>query len=351
MQVGSYKVGKVYYKASHSCHYVKVTHPDGRREDRKLDSDRDKSETLYCDLVTDLKRKGVPDKDWLVQDLVDEFLDHVKVNQAALTYRWYRDFLKSFCLTLPPKLKVRDLRRHHVQKWLDSKAEAGQKHRYKSTNTKHDAVACVKRVFNWASKDMGYLSESPLANLKTPPKTPRETYITAEQWQEILDGLKETDALKDFLRFLLLTGCRPQEARIITKRDIRGKTVFLEKVPGKKGSRTILLTDSAKAILDKWATVYPDGPVLRNNRGRPWVSDALNCRFQRIKKDTNLPVCCYLARHSAAVQLLEAGASAGAAGAILGHKDATMILRVYGKHINDREAHLRQCLTNALKPL
>jgi integrase len=345
MQVGSYKVGKVYFKASHSCHYVKVTHPDGRREDRKLDPDRDKSETLYCDLVTDLKRKGVPDKDWLVQDLVDEFLDHVKVNNAPLTYRWYRDFLKSFCLTLPPKLKVRDIKFHHVHAWLDKSYPATR-----STNTRHDAVSCVKRVFNWASKDMGYLTASPLAAFKKPPKTPRQTFVTAEQWQTVLDGLRE-DAFKDFLRFLLLTGCRPQEARIITKGDIRGKTVFLESVPGKKGSRTILLTDSAKAILDKWAKVYPDGPVLRNNRGRAWKHDALNCRFQRIKKKTNLPVCCYLARHSAAVQLLEAGASAGAAGAILGHKDATMVLRVYGKHINDREAHLRQCLTNALKPL
>lgn len=52
-------------------------------------------------------------------------------------------------------------------------------------------------------------------------------------------------------------------------------------------------------------------------------------------------VHCYVARHSAATELLDSGSSAGAVAAILGHKDPTMVLKVYGKHIESREKHLR----------
>jgi integrase len=343
MQVGSYRVGQVYWKASHNSFYVKVAYPNGKREERRLDSDRDKAQALYCDLVADLRRQGVPDEEYRVRDLIDRFLDHVKANNAPLTYRWYKDFLKTFSESIPPKLTVKNLKHHHVENWLSARYPATG-----NTNTRHDAVACVKRVFNWAVRNMGYLTVSPLANYQTPPKVPRQTYITSEQWAGVLALIKDADPFKDFLTFLLLTGCRPQEARIITARDIRENTVYLDKVPGKKGQRTIILSDEAEAILAKWAKVYSTGPVLRNTRGVPWTSDALNCRFRGIKKKTDLPVCCYLARHSAATQLLEAGASAGAVGALLGHRDATMVLKVYGKHIERRDAHLRQCLTNAL---
>ena len=132
MKVGFYKVGEVYYKDSKHCYYVKVTDPSGKRADYKLAPNREKADSLRCDLVTDLKKKGVPDKDWFFQDLVDLFLDDVKIRKAPLTYRWYRDFLKSFCLTLPKKLKVKDLSNHHVENWLTAKMMPGQKHQYRS---------------------------------------------------------------------------------------------------------------------------------------------------------------------------------------------------------------------------
>ena len=198
---------------------------------------------------------------------------------------------------------------------------------------------------------MGYLEANPLAKLKKPPKTPRQSDITREQWDTVLALIAVDDPFRDFLLFLLATGCRPQEARIIEKHHVNwtARKVHLDKVPGKKGSRDILLTDEAVALLKKQTSIdgQTDGPIFKNTNGQPWRQQSLACRFQRLKKKLPFNVHCYLTRHSAATEMLDAGASAGAVAAILGHKDATMVLKVYGKHIDQREEHLRKCLENA----
>jgi hypothetical protein len=114
MQVGVWKVGSLYLKKSHGCYFVKVTAPNGKREDRRLDPDKKKADGLRCNLVAQLEKEGAPTPDYLVQDLVDLFLDHVKANNAPKTYRWHRDFLKTFCQSIPPRLKVKDLKLAHA---------------------------------------------------------------------------------------------------------------------------------------------------------------------------------------------------------------------------------------------
>lgn len=52
-------------------------------------------------------------------------------------------------------------------------------------------------------------------------------------------------------------------------------------IPGKKGEREILLDEETVTVLQKWALKYPEGPVLRNTRGKPWGKNSLNSRFQR----------------------------------------------------------------------
>jgi integrase len=346
MKVNQWKVGEKYLKSSHGCYFCKIVHPNGRREDRRLDPDKDKAEQIRCELVTALKRQGTPGPDYLVRDLIFLFLDHSKVNNAPTTYRLHRHFLKSFCDTIPASLRVSDLRLHHAQNWLNL--------RYPATgnqNTRHDAIASLKRVFNWAVNDMDYLDTSPLAKLKKPPKVPRRTFVTKEQWDTVFAQYKANDPFRDFLRFMLLTGCRPQEAKVIEARHVDWKAMrahFEEgEVPGKKGSRDILLTEEAFAILKKNAERFPTGPLLRNKQGNPWKKSSINCRFTRLRKKVPFKVHAYLARHSTATEMLEAGASSGAVAAVLGHKDATMVLRVYGKHIDEREQHLRECLKRA----
>ena len=90
-------------------------------------------------------------------------------------------------------------------------------------------------------------------------------------------------------------------------------------VPGKKGDRQILLDDEAVVILRKWALKYPEGPVLRNTRGRRWSTTAVISRFRRLRKDLKFKVSSYVARHSFATDLLQIGADLRSVRGLLGH--------------------------------
>ncbi len=48
--------------------------------------------------------------------------------------------------------------------------------------------------------------------------------------------------------------------------------------------------------------------------------------------------------------LLDNGASAGAVAALLGHRDPTIVLKSYGKHIDQRAEHLQGLLDKARQP-
>jgi integrase len=348
MKVANYGIGEKYWKASHRCYFVKIVHPDGRREDHRLDPDEDKAEEIRAEKITAIRKVGTPSIDYSVRELCNRFLEHSEANNARKTYIGYRCYLKSFSATIPADLRVRDFKLHHVQNWLKRKYPATG-----NTNTRHDAVCCLKRVFNWAVNDMEYLDRSPLSKLKSPPTMSRATCLSKDQWATVLSYFTPDDPFYSFLQLLLQTGCRPQEARVIEARHIdwQAKKVHFEdgEVPGKKGERDILLTDAAMAILKKWALRYPEGPVLRNEDGNPWKPNALRCRLGRLRKSKKLPfrAHCYAARHSVATDMLEAGASTGAVAAVLGHRDPTMVLKVYGKHIDKREQHLRDCLKKA----
>ena len=123
-------------------------------------------------------------------------------------------------------------------------------------------------------------------------------------------------------------------------------------IPGKQYGRDVKLPERDVDILKRLALEHPEGPLFRNEDGQPWTKNALNCRFQRLKK-AKLPfkVNCYAARHSQATDLLENGGSAGAVASLLGHRDPTVVLKFYGKHIDQRPEHLRRLMNGSELPV
>jgi len=346
MKVAGWRVGTKYWKASHKCWFMKLTQPGGLREDRRLDSDEDAAEKLRCVIIASLEEQGTPSRDYPVRALCNLFLEHVAANNSPKTYKCYRSFLRSFASSIPATLRVRDFKHHHLENWLTRRYPASG-----NTTTRHDAVAAIKRIFGWAI-EMQYLETSPLARFKSPAAKPRDACLSKDQWAQVLSYYDPADPFHDFLQFSLQTGCRPQEARVVEARHVDWKAKKIHfadgEVPGKKGSRDILLTDAAFAILQRCALKCPSGPLLRNEDGGPWTTTALVSRFRRLRKKVAIPAHCYLTRHTTATELLEAGASAGAVAAILGHRDASMVLKSYGRHIERREGHLRDCLERAV---
>ena len=354
IRLGDWTVGDKYWKKSHKAFYCEVTKPDGRRDQRKLDADAEQAEVKRAAVISAIRDEGAPSPEYKVRNLCYLFLDWLKANRADKTYVWYFRYLNSFANSIPLTLTIKELKRSHVENWLTrvfpAKPTNKKGERKKGQNTRRGAVVAVKRVFSWAI-EMEYIAASPLTGLKAPAAVPRKDFLTREQWQVVLGHYETDDPFREFLEFSLYTGCRPQETRIITAlhADFPGKKVRLldGEIPGKEGNREIPLIDEAIVILRKAALKHPDGPVFRNEDGNPWTPTALNSRFTRLRKKIPFRAFSYLTRHSAATNMLENGASAGAVAKILGHKDATMVLQTYGAHIDRCDQHLLDCLKKA----
>ena len=349
----NWRVGEKFYRKKRTAWYCKLEGPAGEREERKLlkgPNDKqtgDDAEKERQKLRDQIEAHGTPTLDCTVDHLVQSFLTYVEANNAQGTYRNYAHFLLGFAESpAVVGLKVRDLELHHANDWLAKHYPIkGNK------NTRHDAIAALKRMFNWAVNDMKYLPYSPLAGLRKPKRTHRDLCPTMEQWNQVLAHYAG-DPFGDFLSVLVDTGARPQELRVAEARqlDLRAQPpviVFDEgEIPGKEHGRKVQLTPRAAGILTRLADANPKGPVFRNNQGQPWKKDAMNCRFQRLKRSGKFPfrINCYGARHSLATDLLDHGASVAAVQALLGHRDSRVVLDFYGKHIAERTDHLQGLL-------
>lgn len=238
---------------------------------------------------------------------------------------------------------------HHVQNWLTKYYPASG-----NQNTRHGASAAVKRMVNWAVNDMGYFDRNPVAKLNKPAKQHRTACPTQAQWDEVLSHYGPDDPFRDFWSAMIDTGCRPQEMRVIEARRINFQAGLIHfadgEIPGKRFGRDVIVQQRAAEVLRRLAITNPQGPVFRNEDGNPWTKDALNCRFRRLKTKVPFRVSCYAARHSKAADILENGGSAGAVATILGHRDPTVMLRFYGKHIAEGAEHLRSLVEGPRKP-
>ena len=56
-----------------------------------------------------------------------------------------------------------------------------------------------------------------------------------------------------------------------------------QKSKGKKSPRIIYLNDKAFSITQRLLETSPSGELFRNNRERPWSTEAVNCVFDRIQ--------------------------------------------------------------------
>ena len=217
-----------------------------------------------------------------------------------------------------------------------------------SENTRHDIASDVLAVFNWAVRQKIILG-SPLQGYTKPPKTPRVLYLSPEQMDDLFTRIEDHE-FRDFLVVALRTGCRPQEVRVLEAKYV----LFKEKVAripkelakGKRKERRVPLDDVVLAILKPLALKYPEGPLLRNTRGRPWTKDAVNCRFQRLKEKLPYRATAYAMRHTFINEALRNGASETALAEVCGHEDKTMILKVYG-HANLHNDLLKETVKKA----
>lgn len=266
--------------------------------------------------------------------LIDLFLEWVEKNRAGETYRWYRDFLQSFIDSIPGSLTVRQLRPWHVQQWADSTPGL-------SSSTRHGRIGAVKRAIRWALQQ-GYIGFDPLATLQRPPMGRREVVITPAEFQTLLEHCTD-EAFRALLIVAWETGARPQEIIHVERRHVElqhARWVFPQsEAKGKRRPRIIYLTETAEEITARRLEEFPEGPLFRNRNGRPWISDAINCRFARLKEKIGRRYCLYHFRHSFATRKLREGLDPLTVAELLGHSDPSMLAKVY-QHLAHDPAHM-----------
>lgn len=269
--------------------------------------------------------------------LLDAFLDWTHNNQAESTFVWYRDFLQSFAESVGSRLRVAELRPYHVTQWVDTKY-AGT-----SDNYRHGAIRSVQRAFNWAAKQ-GVIDRSPVASVEKPTPTPRDVFVTPEQWEELLPLVNDQE-FRDFIITMWETGSRPKEVRIVTARDVDNNRWVFErkKSKGKRKLRVVYLSPIARQITERLALKHPKGPIFRNTKGRPWTKNAVGLRFQRLTEKLGFRVCAYALRHGWATKKLRKGMPPLLISKLMGHADTRMLERIY-EHLNDDD--LQQAISS-----
>jgi integrase len=315
-------------RSQDNCYYTTIN-----RTAIKLGSADEPWETIEQRYAEEIAKTEKPLR-WTVVALIDRFLEHSKRRNSPDTYEWYKGYLDSFKAWVSSRQRVTSLDPDTVTQWVEARFSTC------SDSSRANAIRCVVRVMNWAVKTRK-IKSSPLVGIERPTPEGREVVIDFEQFIELLTHVKDKQ-FQDVLTFLWLTGCRPQEFRVIEARHVSGRTITLDRrqSKGKRYRRKIWLNAQSHEIVERLSKQNPVGPIFRNKRGSPWKRNQLASRFYRLRKKMNIDgLCAYTLRHSYATRMLKAGVDSVKLGVLMGHRDPSMVAKIY-QHLSQDDDYM-----------
>lgn len=333
---------KPFFRASKQAWYLQLGH-----RQISLGKDRDAAFTRYRQiLLHEQGVSGTDDRQYLVAEICDLFLESCQATCDPSTYDWYRRFLSDFCRYVK-LLGVAELKPFHVTRWIQTKTWG--------PTSQGRVLGALKRAFNWAVGE-GLLADNPIRHMKKPPSKRRERYLTAEERRQILAAV-QCKAFRLFLFALSQTGARPGEISQVTAEQIdlqHGAWILRKHKTAKKTGRprVIYLTPPMVNLCRKLVAERPTGPIFLNGRNRPWTRNAIRCRFralrQRLGLDPGVVAYCY--RHSYITDALERGVPDATVAELVGHTSTDMIHRHYS-HLSEKRDYLSQAAAQITKPV
>ena len=273
--------------------------------------------------------------------VVRKYLDWCGKHRALRTVEWYQGHLDCFLTHLGNQalMPVADLKPYHVVEWVDSHQNWGDTY-------KRGGIVAVQRALNWA-EEMGYIAASPVKKVKKPPARRRDNPMALEDFLAFLSRLPAGDPFRNLFLFIWHSGCRPQEARHIEPRHVQldhGRIVIpKEEAKGKRYPRVIYLHGPVLEIVTRLMAEQAEGKLFRNTQGNPWTKYAVCNRMHRLSLATGRKMAMYDARHGFATRKLVQGHDHLTIAELMGHRDGTMISKVYG-HLDRQIDHLKKAL-------
>lgn len=229
--------------------------------------------------------------DLTVLQLVDLFLDAVKVEKSVHTYADYQRWLHEFAKQHGNR-RVRDITRLMTQQfkneWSIKEYKPGKPYKPKTIN---HALIGLKRCWNWGI-DTGLVAPpSPFAKLPLLYAEGRQRLAAPSEFQSLLRHAGGVDFLHVLLA-MRYTPARPGDIRVLTYSMVDwAKHVWV--IPRHKTSRTMKKPKPRiipmppvieKLLRHRLQRFGRTERVFTNRRGRPWKKDALVLRMRRVRK-------------------------------------------------------------------
>jgi integrase len=256
------------------------------------------------------------------------------------TMRVTRAFLESFA-TQHGELRARDVRRFHVEAWVRAHPTWGP-------TTERLAKTRVVTLFQFGV-EQGLLAGNPVRGIRKPAQRSRGTQalIAPEHHARLIEAAEP--CFRNVLLALHGTGARPGEVTSVSAADFneeRGIWVVRNHKNAHKGQqRVVYLTPSLVELCRGLAAKFPDGPLFRDQWGRPYGWCGLSKRLAWLREKLGLPatITVYGYRHTFATDALSQGVPDAQVAELLGHAGTTMLHRHYS-HLGEKAEALRGAL-------
>jgi integrase len=262
--------------------------------------------------LSDADGQPIDDGAWLVARVCSEYLQYCERGVASKSLSTshrngavsYLNDLCEYCGALP----VAELKKAHVQEWLESHAG------WRSPATRRSVLSIVLAAFNRAEQMFGL--PNPLKGLKKPASQPRLHSFSRED--ELALYAAAGEQFRDFLFAALHTGLRPfsELARLTADHVEELERGMMWRVYASKTKKTrkLPVPEQVAALTRRLMATAPKGsgtPLFRNMRGRPWKGSAGVVRFLALKRKLGWdrdPIkqkySCYTCRHTFAHRML-----------------------------------------------
>lgn len=266
-----------------------------------------------------------------IGEVISKYREIVSINKSEqlqiIEARWFYKLEKYL-------LQARKKKYLHEVDILDLKSYQAYLRQRRSAGTVNRRFDSFKSLFN-ESVDWGLILESPAERIKKLPHSPkrRKTWRKNEI-QDVYNALPERFANLFF--FIVATGCRPSEARLLTWRDVDLKSlhVTLRSIKGGQGelAREFPLTGNLKTFMknhfmrQKRALLgRPSDIVFPSRDGRHFDPTSLQKRVKKIVKRLSLQenLCVYGLRHTFTTKLIEKDINLEKVRLLVGHRKIT----------------------------
>ncbi|WP_395459700.1 tyrosine-type recombinase/integrase [Azospirillum melinis] len=265
----------------------------------------------------------------LFKEVVESYLLRVTPTKKGARSETYR--LKKLMGSSLGRMRLADIRLHHIQSYADTLAASGA-----APSTIYNNLSPISEVFKEAMRQERYAClglRNPTFGVRKPPsKRPRDVQFTQDMEDALVEVTRRSPLpwLYPIAMLAALTGMRQGELRAFRLRDVGD--CFITLVETKNGDlRRVPLSRQAKDVLQEWLedkTIRPDERVFELTEQQ--VSQSWRDAWDSAERKYGHPhITFHDLRHVATTRLSKRLTNVLELSAVTGHRSIQTLKRYY----------------------